>query len=198
MQKCSLARKYFDEKAYDEAYELFCELNMSYEQGLCKLLSDKLPEAYKIWSSVELPAIDIKWALVVYDLIRLKYNNLPSYFQVRAFLEVYLNLFIENKLFTYAENLISAQNILAKSNPEAYKFIARVLYSHGYFDILPDFIALSKQLCYLDPEIHFIEAQMFYGTGEYKKAIEALDDTLKIVPEYFPAHNLKKVILASY
>lgn len=196
MDKLALAKLHFYEQSYSNAREIFLELQMLYEVGLCTLLMDKPKDAYKIWKSIKEPDIATRWGMIVYDFIHLKWNYTPSFFQVRAFLEVYLNLFIENKLFKYAENLISAQNILAKSNLETYKFISRVLFTHGYFNILPDFINRSKQCCYLDPEIHFIEAQMHYKMRDFPNALTSLGATLQIVPDYFPALSLKEEILS--
>jgi hypothetical protein len=191
------AKKLFYEKSYVAALELFLGLEMSYEAGFCALLSNKPEQAREIWQSAKTPSAATKWGLIVCDLIRLKCLEQPTYFQVRAFLEVYLNLLIENELFKYAENLICAQDILARSNSETYKFIARVLLAHGYMELLPRFIERSKQCCYRDPEIHFIEAQMHLQNKNPQNALKSTNEVLSIIPEYFPAQELKKSILGT-
>lgn len=192
----NLAKQLFYSKCYEDAYMLFVNLDMPYEAGLCQLLMKNPDAAKKIWGSAKNPCMAIEWGLVVLDLLNLKYTKTPRYFQIRAFLEVYLNLFLENDLIEYTENLISAYEIFSKQNYESCKFIARVLFAHGYTEAAIDFIGKSKQICHPDPEGLLIEAQCFFKKDIYDKSLNVLRELLQFLPEYMPAIALKKEISA--
>lgn len=190
----NLAKRFFYSKCYKDAYSLFEAAEMPYEMGLCKLLTKKPKDAKKIWEKVKNPCSAISWGLTALELINLKNTRTPKYFQIRAFLEVYLSLFLENNLINYAENLISAYEIFSRQNYESCKFIARALFANGYINPTLDFIEKSKQICYPDPEALLIEAQCYFKKDFYDKAQNSIDELLKIVPEYIPAIRLGKEI----
>ena len=190
-----LAKELFYKGDYKKALELFrCE-NLNYEAGLCALLEGDEKAAKDFRTKDKNPDIATKWGLIVLNIINLKIKERPSFFQVRAFLEVYINLFIATKHYSWAENLISACDIMVRSNPEAYKFIARALFANGYLNLTHKFLDESKKLFYNDPEAHFIEAQSYYLEGKYDKALESIEETLKTAGEYYPAICFKKIIL---
>lgn len=189
------AKELFYNGDYKEALKLFCAENLNYEAGLCALLLEDEKGAKNFWSKDKDPDIATKWGLIVLNIIHLKIKERPSFFQVRAFLEVYLNLFIENKLLSWAENLISACDIFAMANPETYKFIARALFANGYLELSHKFLNESKKLFYFDPETHFIDSQAYFLEEEYEKALKSINETLKSAGEYYPAIEFKKQIL---
>lgn len=186
------ARKLFYARDYANAASLFDELGCFYEKGFCTFLLGDDVGAKKIWSAVKNPCPAVFWGLDILDIIKCKYSVYPTYFQVRAFLEVYLHLLILNEHLTWAENIISGYEIFSKVNYETCKFIARVLYFHGYDELTLDFIEKSKKICYPDPEALFIEAQTYLRFNDNARALKSLDKILEIVPEYLPAQNLKK------
>lgn len=188
------AKEFFYNGDYKEALKLFNDTKSYYEAGLCALLLSDEKLARSMWEKDKEPCIATKWGLIVLDLIHLKIKERPTFFQVRAFLEVYLNLFIINSHLKWAENIISACDILCRSNPEVYKFIARVLFANGYFELTHHFIEESKKIFYLDPEAHFIDSQTYFLEGNYKMAYEAIIDTLTSAGEYYPALEFKKTI----
>ena len=116
--KLIYAKECFELKDFSSAFEIFDALNMNYEKGLCALLLGDNSLARSIWQTDKNPCLGTLWGLCVVDLINLKYRQLPSYFQIRAFLEVYLNFFIENKHITWAENFIRAWDVLERINYE--------------------------------------------------------------------------------
>jgi tetratricopeptide (TPR) repeat protein len=189
------AKSFFYAKKYNVAQELFVKLGMGYEAGLCSFLLNKMHEAKKIWENIKSPCIGTSWGLIALDLINLKPDKRPSYLQVRAFYEVYLNLLIENNFLKYAENLINVYPTLIRSNCEIFKFIARALFANGYYDLSMDFIAKSKQVEFFDPEAIFISSQINCIKRRYSDAIADLDEILNKTPYYFPAIYFKRVIL---
>lgn len=192
--KLEHARKFFYARDYRGAISLFDELGCLYEKGFATLLLGDDVEARKIWNSIKNPCPAVFWGLDILDIIKCKYSAHPTYFQVRAFLEVYLHLLILNEHLDWAENIISGYEIFSRVNYEACKFIARVLFYHGYDELTLEFIEKSKRICYPDPEALFIEAQTFLRCNNNTKALESLNKIIEIVPEYMPALNLKKCV----
>lgn len=188
------AKELFYNKDYSHAQQIFTSLNCPYEAGFCAFLEGDEKGAKNLWENSKNKDIATLWGLCVLDLIRLKIRRRPSFFQVRAFLEVYLNLLIENEQYAWAENIISASNFLVECNPEAYKFVARVLFANNYLDLTLRFVELSKDVFPLDPEALYIEAQTHYLKKDYKKAKDAALETLIAVPDYNPAKEFLKEI----
>ena len=182
----------FENKHYDKAKEIFLNNDMLYEAGFSALLAGNLNSARLIWKEVKDPCLATGWGLIILDVIENKpFTKSPGYFQTRAFYEVYLNLFIENKLYDWADNMIDAYKFFTRSNSEVPKFIARILAFWGYSSLVREFAEISKKICYFDPEMHFIEAEMYLAEEKYNQAYDAVKETLKVSPGYFPAAKMK-------
>ena len=185
----------FENKHYDKAKEIFLNNDMLYEAGFSALLAGNLNSARLIWKELKDPCLATGWGLIILDVIENKpFTKSPGYFQTRAFYEVYLNLFIENKLYDWADNMIDAYKFFTRSNSEVPKFIARILAFWGYSSLVHEFAEISKKICYFDPEIHFIEAEMYLAEEKYNQAYDAVKETLKVSPGYFPAAKMKEMI----
>ena len=185
----------FENKHYDKAKEIFLNNDMLYEAGFSALLAGNLNSARLIWKEVKDPCLATGWGLIILDVIENKpFTKSPGYFQTRAFYEVYLNRFIENKLYDWADNMIDAYKFFTRSNSEVPKFIARILAFWGYSSLVHEFAEISKKICYFDPEIHFIEAEMYLAEEKYNQAYDAVKETLKVSPGYFPAAKMKEMI----
>ncbi len=184
-----------ENKHYDKAKEIFLNNDMLYEAGFSALLAGNLNSARLIWKEVKDPCLATGWGLIILDVIENKpFTKSPGYFQTRAFYEVYLNLFIENKLYDWADYMIDAYKFFTRSNSEVPKFIARILAFWGYSSLVHEFAEISKKICYFDPEIHFIEAEMYLAEEKYNQAYDAVKETLKVSPGYFPAAKMKEMI----
>ena len=188
------AKELFYKGDYSGALEIFKRGNLNYEAGLCTLLCSDVELAKSFWTKDKDRDVATRWGLIVINLIYLKVKERPTFFQLRAFLEVYLNLFIESGNLGWAENLISACDIFARYNPESYKFIARALFANGYLSLAHTFLNESKKLFYSDPEAHFIDSQAFFLEKEYDKALFSINETLKCASDYYPALEFKKLI----
>ena len=185
----------FENKHYDKAKEIFLNNDMLYEAGFSALLAGNLNSARLIWKEVKDPCLATGWGLIILDVIENKpFTKSPGYFQTRAFYEVYLNLLKENKLYDWADNMIDAYKFFTRSNSEVPKFIARILAFWGYSSLVHEFAEISKKICYFDPEIHFIEAEMYLAEEKYNQAYDAVKETLKVSPGYFPAAKMKEMI----
>ncbi len=191
----SFAKFCFENKHYENAKELFLNNNMLYEAGFSSLLNGNINSAKLIWKEIKDPGLATEWGLIILDVIENKpYTKSPKYFQTRAFLEVYLNLFLENEYFDWADNIINAYKFFTRSNNETPKFIARVLSSFGYNELVHEFCALAKRVCYYDPEAHFIDAETYLNEENYKSAYDAVIEGIKVAPNYYPNKKLLQMI----
>jgi len=185
----------FENKHYDKAKELFLNNNMLYEAGFSSLLNGNITSAKLIWKEIKDPCLATDWGLIVLDVIEHKpYTKAPKYFQTRAFLEVYINLFLENEFYDWTDEIINAYKFFTRSNNETPKFIARVLSFWGYYELVHEFCALAKRICYYDPEVHFIEAETYLIEENYKEAYDCIIEGIKIAPEYYPNKKLLEMI----
>lgn len=191
----SNAKKYFYAKKYQKALELFDLKNDYYSAGLCCLLLKDEEKAKKYWKKSASINPASQWGLNVLDLIHLKKpKHKLSFFQTRAQLEIYLNLFIENKLIEWTQNLISSHEILYNANPESYKFIARALFSNGYIDLAITFCKKTLNLFYSDPEAFLILSQCYFLLGDLGEALDCINKVNSMVSEYYPALLFEKII----
>ena len=193
-QTDALAKEYFYKKEYKKALEIFIKNDNKYATGLCYLLLDDIKNAKKYWQLNKKQNPATQWGLCVLDFINLKTKKQPKFFQTRAFLEIYLNLFLENKKIEWAENLISCCDFLYASNPETYKFIARALFSNGYFDLAITFCKKTLDLFYSDPEAFLILSQCQFLKGDLGEALDSINRTLAMVDDYYPAILFQKII----
>ena len=119
----------------------------------------------------------------------------PTYFEIRNFLEIDLNLLINYQKGQFVEELIKYADIFSSVNSETYKYFGRVfwnneLYSYGKF-----FLEQAKNYLYQDPELHVLLANTYLAEGNSEKALNAVNSCLKILPEYFPAIDLKRKLM---
>ena len=188
------AKEYFYKKEYNKALEIFIKEDNYYAAGLCYLLLKDEKNAKKFWEKNKKHCPACSFGLCVLRLIHLKTDKLPTFFQTRAQLEIYLNLFIQNNLIEWAENVIACADFLYRANPESYKFIARALYSNGYFDLAIVFCKKTLRLCYCDPEAFLILSQCYFLKGDNGEALDCVNRTLDMVSDYYPAILFKKII----
>ncbi|MDO5437844.1 MAG: hypothetical protein Q4F80_06575 [bacterium] len=191
-EKLTSAHNLFYEKNYADAKNIFIELNQTYEAGLCSLLLRDLKEARKFFKIKEGNCPASNFGLVIIDLLEDKIPKQTQYFQVRSFLEIYINLLIENKFFDWGQKIIDNYEFFTRANLEVPKFIARVLYANNQNKAVHSFAKLAKELCFFDAEIHYIDASIYILEKEYKEAKKCIKDCLNFAPEYYPILKLQK------
>lgn len=194
--KYNQAVKYFKEKQYKKAFEIFWELKAYYECGYCKFISGDIDLANLCWEYIDVDSPALNWGKNVISLVNLKVPNGLSFFQIRNFLERDIQLLLENSQIKMVENIISAADILAEYNPEVYKFIGRVLLLNNYYDLARTFLLKSKDICYKDSEVHFLLAQYYLSQNNIAEAINILKISVGLNSAYFPAKKLLNKLLA--
>lgn len=188
------AKLYFYKKDYKSALELFIKEKDNYGAGLCSLLLNNKKQAHSFWKKSEKSCPGCAFGLCALRIIELDYKKLPTFFQVRAFFEVYVDLFLQNEYLEWAENMISCCDELFTKNPEIYKFIARVLFSNGYFKLAITFCKRSLKFFYSDPEAFLILSQCHYLMGDLGESLDCINRTLYIADNYYPAIIFKNII----
>ena len=168
---------------------------MFYECGYCRFIQGDIKSAVKYWTKEKQDSPALIWGLNLISLINLTIPDDISFFQIRNFLERDMQLLFENNQLKIIENIMSAADILAGFNPEAYKFIGRVLLNNGHIDLSGEFLEKAKNIFYSDCEVHFLLAQYYLLKNNADEAINILKKSLSINPEYFPANNLLKKLV---
>lgn len=174
----------------DYSVETYFEQNsFVLESAYCKLLKGDI-EAAKI-EFLRIENIDFRanWALKIIQFIQNQILSLPTYFQIRNFLELDLNLFLLAQRPEFVENVINGADLLYSVNPESYKFISRVMYNNDFLDIALYFLNRAKDKFYRDPEMHYMLANTYLKLGDKSFAKQSALACLDILPAYFPAQK---------
>lgn len=174
----------------DGCQQFFVENGCILEDAYSHFLAGDLKNAKKMFSLIKDRDVRAHWALIEISMIEGEVFEYPSYFELRNFLEIDLNILITYCLGSYVENIVRYADFMYTINPEVHKFIGRVFYNnnlkeHGMF-----FLERAKNYFYHDPELHYLLAYIYYEEGVFDKAEKSLNDCLSILPNYFPAENL--------
>lgn len=170
--------------------QFFLDNGYLLEYAYCELLEDNLLLAKEIFSSLKEKDIRAHWALSLISMVEGNITEYPSYFEIRNFLEIDLNILITYFKGDYVEKIIRYADFMFSINPETHKFIGRVFYNNGLKEQAIYFLERAKSYFYHDPELHFLIAYIYYNNEETVKARKALENCLFVLPEYFPALDL--------
>ena len=170
--------------------DFFKQNNFLLECAYCKLISGDLTEAEVVFSKLSAQDFRADWAIKLISFIQNKVLVIPSYFQIRNFLEIDLNLLLQAGQAQFVENIINGADLFYSVNPESYKFIARVMLNNDFVEIALYYLNKAKERFYNDPEMHLMLANCYIKKGEIPKAKESIQNCLTILPEYFPAKRL--------
>lgn len=183
------ALAFFEKGSYKEASELYLAQNNYYQAGFCELLLGNKERARELWFNADdSPAVC--WARCLIDMIDVKIELIPSFLQIRNFLECDLTYFIRAGKLNYAENVIQCSEFLADINPETHKFIGKALMNNGFPNLAVDFFMKSKDIISNDPEIYYHLAQYSLQINAFNEARLLLKQCLDLNRYYTPAKNL--------
>lgn len=160
------------------------------EQAYCEIILDNLKSAYEIFKSLEDSDLRAHWGLVMLEFINGCVSRYPTYFELRNFLEIDLNILITYCKGDYVEKIVRYADFMFTINPEVYKFIGRVFLNN---DLKPQalfFLNRAKDNFYQDPELHYIFAEILAQDGNFEQCRKALLTCLDILPGYAPAKAL--------
>lgn len=160
------------------------------ECGYCRLLLGDANGAKSAFTKVSNQDFRADWGEKLIQFIQGYVTHVPSYFQIRNFLEIDLNLLIKAGQPDFVESIINGADLFYSINPESYKFISRVMFFNDFADVALYYLNKAKDKFYYDPEMHFMMANCYLKKGEKHLARESLKNCLTILPEYFPARKL--------
>lgn len=179
----------------DDCQQFFVKNGYMLELAYAKLLCEDVEGAKKLFSAIENNDIRAHWALFMISLIEGEAQEYPSYFELRNFLEIDLNILITYYKGDYVEKIIRYADYMYTINPEVHKFIGRVLYNNGLVEQGLFFLNRAKSYFYHDPELHYLLGYIYFSQGKLDEAQKALENGLRILPEYYPTENLLKNII---
>jgi tetratricopeptide (TPR) repeat protein len=161
------------------------------EAGYCCLVLDKIDKAEELFKKVENENIRANWGLFLIQLIKGDIKGSPTYFEVRNFLEIDINIFITYCKGTLIEKIIRYADFMSYYNPECYKFLGRVFWANNMLSPAMFYLRRAKDTFYQDPELHYLLAYIAYHNYKDKNACKkSLDACLNLLPEYAPARKL--------
>lgn len=191
-----LGMAYFYNLDIENSAKIFKKLNDVYKYGYCEFLMGNVKEARKIFASAPISPAQ-NWSLFFSELFFDKTTTIPSFFQIRAFLERDLNLFLKLTLTDYVQKLIDISDFLFDINPEANKLIAKSFLYNNYPQYAKEY--LNRALDYTNQD-----AELYYLLGLYNYVIEEISDAkysfqraLALNENYIPAKNLLKQLISA-
>lgn len=162
------------------------------------LVKDDLKKAKKRFDSLASRDVRAKWGLFLVNLIEGSVVRYPTYFEIRNFLELDIQMLIDNGKGDYVQKIARYADFLFSINPETYKFFARVFAANDLIAQAKFFLELGHSRFYNDPELHYLIADINLAEGKCDAALWAIENCLKILPNYHPAKTLKEKILGEH
>lgn len=169
--------------------------NYPVEAGYCYMVLDNFSKAKELFEKAQIDNIRGHWGLLLLQILEEKISMAPTYFEVRNFLEIDLDIFMTYNKGDIVQQIINYSDFLAFYNLECYKFIGRAFWSHNYLPAAMFFLNKAKDKLYKDPELHYLLAYIYYLNNNVNYCKKEIDTCLEILPQYAPAIMLKQKIL---
>lgn len=189
----STAKKNLELGIVSDNLEFFKNNGYNLEYGYSLILSGELSEAERVLRQID--SLRADWAVKLIPFMRGHVQMMPSYFQIRNFLEIDVNLLIMAKQTESVSYVLGGADLFYSINCESYKYLARVLMNNSFFDIAKTYLDNARMKTYNDPELHFMYCQYFIHNKDFKNALVAINACLQILPEYYPAKRIKEALL---
>ncbi len=181
------AKKDFLSGKFKGCKSFFKSHNYKLEYAYCEIILDNLKSAYAILESIENVDLRAHWGLVILEFIEGCVSRYPTYFELRNFLEIDIDILITYCKGDYVEKIIRYADFMFTVNPEVYKFIGRVFLNNGLRPQALFFLNRAKDNFYHDPELHYMFAEILKSEGNYEQCKKAIMNCLDILPNYAPA-----------
>lgn len=162
------------------------------EAGYCYLVLDKLDKAQEMFLKAKSENIRANWGLFLIQLIKGDIKSSPTYFEIRNFLELDIDILITYCKGDYIEKIIRYADFMAHYNPECHKFLGRVFWANNFLPAAMFYLNKAKDEFYLDPELHYLYGYIYYTEKNFMQCKKSLDECIRILPEYAPANALMK------
>lgn len=170
--------------------DFFKNNNYQLEYGYSLMLSNKLNDAKEVFNNIQ--SIRADWANIIISIMQGIIKKRPTYFQIRNFIEIDINLLFKAKLPHQVEYILGAADTFQEINSETYKFLGRVLLKNNCFNSSKVFLDKALDFFYNDVELHFLFVEYYLANNDHNNARKALNNCLRISPEYYPAILMDK------
>lgn len=168
--------------------------NYPVEAGYCYMILDNFKKAKEQFEIASKDNIRGHWGLMLLQMIDEKISMTPTYFEIRNFLEIDLDIFIKYCKGDIVQQIIKFTDFMAFYNLETYKFIGRAFWAHNYIPVAMHFLEKAKSNLFKDPELHYLLAYIYYTNKDITNCKKAINTCLNILPQYAPATMLKEKI----
>ena len=121
-----------------------------------------------------LDSIRAKWLQELVNLMITNKMKSVTYFEIRNFLEIDIDLLIKAQKIDYLQRLLAYSPELAKINTETYKFIGRILLNSNLMSLAKYYLDKYKDMVYFDPELHFMYARYYIYCCLLKTIVKAI------------------------
>jgi len=186
----TLALAYQEKNEFATAAKFYRDADGYYQAGFCELLTGNKIEAEKLWNNCA-PSPALEWGKCLLDFVNLKPNpRVPSYLQIRNFLEMDISYFIRANKLSYAENIIKNDELFISINLESHKLIGRALLNNGFLNMAKKFLLKSLKIIDEDSENYYHMAQYYYAVGAYQDCTKMLETCIDLNSNYIPAIEL--------
>ena len=117
-----------------DCQQFFIKNGYMLENAYYELLSDNINKAKILFDAIKDYDIRAHWASFMISMINSDIREYPSYFEIRNFLEIDLNILLHYFKGDYVQSIIGYSDFLFTINPEVHKFIGRVfLLKNNFF-----------------------------------------------------------------
>ena len=185
----TLGLAYLESGEYQKAAEIYRQTGRKYPAGFCELLAGNEEAARMLWESAP-DSSPCRWGKCVLDFIKLRKGPVPTYLQIRNYLETDLGYFIQANKLTYAENLMKNDTVFISVNLESYKLIGRVLLNFGFMNLAKKYFIKSLGVVPDDSESYYYLGQYYYKIGAYGDSKSAIEKSLAYNQNHTPSRKL--------
>ncbi len=189
-----LGQIYLNTTELDKAYEYFKKANNIQNCAYIKFLKGDLETALVLLNNIKDESSFINWLINIINIIK-DTESYPTYFQIRNFYEQDLDMLFRNKQNNLIYKIINKTKYLSKYNMEIYKYIGRVLYNNQYYEESKNHIKKSIEICYKDPESHFLLGEIYIKINKKDEAINEFRKAIEVNEKYLPAEDRLKDLL---
>jgi tetratricopeptide (TPR) repeat protein len=184
---------YLENKDYVSAEKYFAQHHMAFQQGFCRILQGDKAKARTIWYMAK-ESTAIVWGKVLLGILDQRLEAIPTFLQVRNFLEMTLHYLFKSGQSDFAYKLISAKEFFADCNIEAYKYIGRVLMDNGEEEIALEYLQKAIDIIPQDYEAYFYLGELYLRNDNIQKAVKSYKRVLELNPYHTPAAKILKKI----
>lgn len=177
---------------YLSCEDFFTKNNYPIEASYCNILKGDFTKAVELLASSD--NTRARWALGLIEYAQLEGKYSPSYFQLRNFLELDLQLLLNAQRADFIENVLRYVDYFSTINLECHKFVGRFLFNNDYDQLALIYLKKAKGTFFQDPELHMLLANYYLKIGDVGAAKKEVAETLIILPNYFPAKKMRGLL----